>query len=145
MPEPEISRRTFLLDTLLGGSLFISTCAGATTVFQFMMPPKRGFDSAKASVLACRDEDLPEGSSKDVLFQDAPALVFKHEGKILAFKSKCPHLGCLVKWDRSKKMLLCPCHNGVFDLDGNVVSGPPPKPLTKLTVTVRESKIFLGG
>src|SRR3990170_1446601 len=37
----------------------------------------------------------------------------------------CTHLGCPVRWDSGRQSFLCPCHSGVFDRKGNVVSGPP--------------------
>jgi Rieske Fe-S protein len=43
----------------------------------------------------------------------------------LALSSTCPHLGCRVHWETHKSRFFCPCHNGVFDPDGNPVSGPP--------------------
>ncbi|MCA9188088.1 MAG: ubiquinol-cytochrome c reductase iron-sulfur subunit [Pirellulaceae bacterium] len=43
----------------------------------------------------------------------------------LALSSVCPHLGCRVHWEQQNNRYFCPCHNGVFDPDGNPVSGPP--------------------
>jgi Rieske Fe-S protein len=39
----------------------------------------------------------------------------------------------------------CPCHNGVFDKDGNVVSGPPPRPLDRFEVKVEDDQLFILG
>ena len=33
--------------------------------------------------------------------------------------------------------LWCACHNGLYDLGGNNVSGPPPRPLESFTVNLR--------
>jgi len=41
-----------------------------------------------------------------------------------------------VRWNAPKKQFLCPCHGGVYDRDGRVVSGPPPRPLERLNVRV---------
>ena len=46
-----------------------------------------------------------------------------------AMSATCTHLGCGVSWDNTKKQFLCPCHKGVFDRSGKVVSGPPPRGL----------------
>jgi Rieske Fe-S protein len=61
----------------------------------------------------------------------------------VAFSSSCPHLGCTVQWDDKKERFLCPCHGGSFDIDGNVLTGPPPKPLERYTVKVSQDKLFI--
>ncbi|MFM2096743.1 MAG: hypothetical protein RIS70_3867 [Planctomycetota bacterium] len=43
----------------------------------------------------------------------------------VAFSSICPHLGCQVNWELQNDRFFCPCHNGVFDRDGNATGGPP--------------------
>src|ERR1700687_2438984 len=50
------------------------------------------------------------------------------------FDPHCTHLGCPYRWSAEKNQFLCPCHNGVFSLDGTVVSGPPPRPLDRYPV-----------
>jgi Rieske Fe-S protein len=49
----------------------------------------------------------------------------KSEGDFQAFSSTCPHLGCKVHWQEEEQRYFCPCHRGVFDPDGEPVSGPP--------------------
>ena len=51
-----------------------------------------------------------------------------------ALSATCTHLGCRVNWDAASSQFKCPCHGGVYDRQGNVVSGPPPAPLTRLNV-----------
>jgi menaquinol-cytochrome c reductase iron-sulfur subunit len=48
----------------------------------------------------------------------------------------CSHLGCRVRWDTDSTQFRCPCHGGVYDRDGRVVSGPPPAPLARLAARV---------
>ena len=62
----------------------------------------------------------------------------------VALSKVCTHLGCLVEYDSAKKRLLCPCHAGIYSLDGNVISGPPPKPLHKYPVKVQGEEIVVG-
>lgn len=38
--------------------------------------------------------------------------------------AKCPHAGCIVKYDPNTRQLICPCHDSKFDLDGNLLQGP---------------------
>ena len=62
-----------------------------------------------------------------------------------AMSNICTHLGCRVRWVAERKQFFCPCHNGVFDKDGNVVSGPPPKPLNRYEVKVENGQLSIRG
>lgn len=63
-----------------------------------------------------------------------------------AISNVCTHLGCRVRWVSDREEFFCPCHNAVFDKNGNVVEGPPPRPLDRYEVKEEEGQIFvLGG
>lgn len=53
-----------------------------------------------------------------------------------ALSATCTHLGCQVRWDAESTMFRCPCHGGVFGLDGAVVEGPPPRPLHRVDARI---------
>jgi len=57
-------------------------------------------------------------------------LVWNGAKDVRVFSATCTHLGCQVLWDSSKKNFRCPCHGGVYDANGQVIGGPPPRPLT---------------
>ena len=63
----------------------------------------------------------------------------------VAVASSCTHQGCTIGYDPSAKNFSCPCHGGVFDTNGNVVSGPPPAPVKKYTVTQNGTVLTLQG
>lgn len=63
---------------------------------------------------------------------------------LTAFSAVCSHLGCIVDWDSRQGLFLCPCHGGKYDINGNVIGGPPPAPLTRLSVETRDGKVFVG-
>ena len=64
----------------------------------------------------------------------------------IAMSNICTHLGCRVRWIADQEEFFCPCHNGVFDEQGNVVSGPPPRPLDRFEVKVEDDQLLvLGG
>jgi len=58
--------------------------------------------------------------------------------EILAVDAKCTHEGCTVQYLPGESAIWCACHNGRFDLDGRVVSGPPPRPLPKYAAERQE-------
>lgn len=63
--------------------------------------------------------------------------------ELRAFSAVCTHLGCIVHWEQEMEHLFCPCHNGMFNRAGEVVGGPPPRPLERYPVEVREGQIFI--
>ena len=62
-------------------------------------------------------------------------IVIRTTAGYVALSMMCTHQGCTVTYAKGSSNLICPCHGGQFDLNGNVVSGPPPSALTKYTVT----------
>jgi Rieske Fe-S protein len=61
----------------------------------------------------------------------------------VAMSNVCTHLGCRVRWIADQGQYFCPCHNGVYDKQGNVVSGPPPRPLDKYQTKVEHDQLFI--
>jgi menaquinol-cytochrome c reductase iron-sulfur subunit len=51
------------------------------------------------------------------------------DGKLLALSNTCTHMQCNVHWDPSLGQFLCPCHGGLYDMQGANTGGPPPSPL----------------
>jgi len=64
-------------------------------------------------------------------------------GEWHVFSRICSHLGCLVRWDEQKESFLCPCHGAVFDKNGIVVAGPPPRPLQNLQTKVEAGILYV--
>ena len=76
--------------------------------------------------------------------QDVSVYVLTTDGRsFIAMSNICTHLGCHIRWIAEQNHFFCPCHNGVFDISGNVVSGPPPRPLTRYDVKVDNGEIFV--
>ena len=53
---------------------------------------------------------------------------------VIAMSGECTHLGCPVHINKDKDgpPLACPCHGGRFSATGEVLDGPPPRPLRRL-------------
>lgn len=64
-------------------------------------------------------------SGQRVIVLESPAR------ELLAFSAVCTHEGCTVTYEPRQSILWCPCHDGRFDLNGRVLSGPPPRPLPR--------------
>ena len=67
--------------------------------------------------------------------------------RFVAYSAVCSHQGCTVAYRPQNRKLVCPCHGGVYDpaRGGAVISGPPPLPLAKIKIEVRNGKVFRVG
>ena len=61
----------------------------------------------------------------------------------MALSHICTHLGCRVRWIAEREQFLSPCHNGVFDKYGYVVSGPPPRPLDEFVTKIEDGILYI--
>lgn len=99
-------------------------------------------------------EDFQIGSTVKVAFLDPSPLPWsgvtartaawlrrEADQKFIAFSVDCTHLGCPVRWLPDANLFMCPCHGGVFYANGDVASGPPPKPLTQYPVRVQGGNV----
>lgn len=71
-------------------------------------------------------------------------VVRKSDTDVIAFAPQCTHLGCAYRFEERTRQFLCPCHTSNFDLEGNVVDGPAPRPLDRYAVKVDAGKLLLG-
>jgi menaquinol-cytochrome c reductase iron-sulfur subunit len=60
---------------------------------------------------------------------------------LTAFAINCTHLGCPVRWLSEADLFMCPCHGGVYNSDGTVAAGPPPKPLYRYEVRLQNGEV----
>ncbi|MCG8606804.1 Rieske (2Fe-2S) protein, partial [bacterium] len=63
--------------------------------------------------------------------------------RVVAFSAECTHTGCNVDWESSEEKFVCPCHEGWYDIEGQVLSGPPPKSLTQLPARTDNAEVFV--
>lgn len=65
------------------------------------------------------------------------------ETDFTVFAVNCTHLGCPVNWIAAGRIFLCPCHGGVYNADGTVAAGPPPRPLFQYDTRVQSGVLQL--
>jgi len=132
----EFDRRHFL-DALLAVGFVSTAAAMAYPISRYLVPPKSG-EPETASAVAARAGDLKPNTGKVFKFGNKPGIVVRTaEGDVRAFSAVCSHLDCTVQFKPDTSQLWCACHNGTYDLGGNVVSGPPPRGLEQFVVNVR--------
>ena len=64
--------------------------------------------------------------------------------EFIAMSNICTHLGCRVRWIAEQELFLSPCHNGKFDRQGKVISGPPPRPLDRYELKIESNQLLIG-
>ena len=137
-----MKRRGFL--KLLTSVLGLSALGAFTyPLFRFLLPVE---SLARAKSVTLAKSEVPVNTTKDLMIGPTPVIIINARDKgFFAFSKICTHLGCLVKYDKERQLFICPCHAGVFDLEGNVISGPPPRPLPKFSVRVEGNNLVIGA
>jgi len=138
-----MDRRVFV-NLFLGGSLLGTVVSFLYPVIRYLIPPRQAEAAAKR-ILAAKASELAPNSAKFFRFgSTAAVLVNTAEGELRAFSAVCTHLTCTVRYEGDTGTLFCPCHNGRFDLAGNVLSGPPPRPLEAYEVEISGGDIYVS-
>jgi Rieske Fe-S protein len=143
--HPSEPRRSFLTRLVVAGAALIGAgvagLAGAVVTprtrattrrwraaaSMFDLPPNAPF---VATLTERHADGWHETRKESVVFID------KVGDEYRALSATCTHLGCRVAWDGAESRYKCPCHGGIFDRSGAVVSGPPPRGLQTLPVRV---------
>jgi len=135
--------RRRVLEYLLGTGIAASVTSFVYMVISFVLPPPSQGRASEAHEAGSPD-DLPPNSGIVFQFGTQPAILIRTpEGELRAFSAVCTHLGCTVQYVPESKVIWCPCHNGMFDLHGRNIGGPPPRPLPEFRVNVHEGRIVV--
>ncbi|MFC2102870.1 ubiquinol-cytochrome c reductase iron-sulfur subunit [Bacteroidota bacterium] len=136
------NRRKFL-NSLLG----VGGIGGLITIIYpalaFLKPPKLATPNVN-SVKVGSALEFPENSSRIIKFGRKPVILVKTaEGNFIALAATCTHLDCIVQYKEDTKQIWCACHNGIYDLNGRNVAGPPPRPLENYLVKIINDEIII--
>lgn len=133
--SPIPARRRFL-NWLLGTSAGALVAAIAFPVARFVSPPR--IPEAETNQVEGGLTDDPEFLDKGfkiIRFGADPVILIRvADGDYRAFTAICTHLNCIVDYRKDKQLIWCWCHNGIYDLTGRNIGGPPPRPLTPFAV-----------
>lgn len=151
--RPEDPGRRRLLSVLClavggAGAAMLATPTLGLFLLPLRRPPQRTWRD-----IGSRD-DFRVGETVKVTYEDPDPLPWADfiaetaawvrrtgEEAFVAFGAYCTHVGCPVRWVEGARLFLCPCHGGAFHQDGTVAAGPPPRPLPRLDVRVRDGRV----
>ena len=138
-----ISRRQFV-NVLLGGGILGWLASVLYPVLSYLKPPKTP-EANVQTVKAGLASAFPSNTGQIVKFGRKPVILIRTEaGDFRAFSATCTHLDCIVQYRTDLKQIWCACHNGLYDLKGRNVSGPPPRPLETYAVNVVADEIHVA-
>jgi Rieske Fe-S protein len=142
--EPDPTRRRFV-------NWWLGTTAGAFLasvlypVTRYLIPPPVAESSAASVTLPLKVDEVKANTGQIFKFGNRPALLVRTgAGDLKAFSAVCTHLNCTVQYRADLGHIWCACHNGHFDLNGQNIEGPPPRPLDVFVVNVRGSQIVVS-
>ena len=141
--DQEHTRRRWLT-YLMGTSLGATLVSFLYPVLRYVVPPVSSEPSLSEIELDVKASDILPNSGRIVPFSGKPVILFRTAaGELKALTATCTHLACTVQFRGDRSDIWCACHNGVYDANGTNISGPPPRPLTKLDVAVRGDKVVI--
>ena len=142
--QPDPTRRRFI-------NWWLGTTAGAFLasvlypVTRYLIPPEIVESTAASVTLPVKLDEVKPNSGHIFKFGNRPAILVRTaSGDLKAFSAVCTHLNCTVQYRADLSHIWCACHNGHFDLNGQNIGGPPPRPLDAFVVNVRGAQIVVS-
>jgi len=139
-----VSRREFSRMLCLISAAMVT---GSAYVVAKAYWPRSGEPAGRYRI--CGKDELPVGGTRSFQLPGSSVpyiLLHLEDGTFRAYEQKCTHLSCAVFYKAGTGKIECPCHNGWFDAaTGEVIQGPPPRPLPALQVEEEGNDIFVIG
>jgi len=131
------------INVLLGAGVAASIASFIYPAIRYMLPAQVA-ESTSRSVVAAKVNELKNNTGKIFKFGSKPALLVRTpDGEFKAFSAVCTHLNCTVQYREDLHQIWCACHNGLYDLAGRNVSGPPPRPLDAFEVHLQGEDVVV--
>ena len=140
----EAMERRTVLGWLIRGFLSLWALGAALVGISFLKAPEEERRPSEGQVRCGSFSSLAVGESRFIRHGTAPIYVVRvSETQVLALPAVCTHLRCVLKWSQPTQTFICPCHNGVFDRNGNVLSGPPTRPLAPYRAEIQADEVVV--
>ena len=143
--EAEVTRRQFCNFLFLTSSALFAAAVGFSAKSVYDASKEKRYTPA---VIEGADAMEP-GPALNFYYpgpEDSAILIRSRDGSYHAFGQKCTHLSCPVYYAKENQRLECPCHEGGFsETTGEVLYGPPPRPLDKIGLEIQNGRVFAAG
>lgn len=131
------------INLLLGTGVVASIVSFLYPAIRYIIPAPVA-ESPSRSVVAAKVNELKRNTGKIFKFGSQPALLVRTAaGEFRAYSAVCTHLNCTVQYREDLRQIWCACHNGLYDLGGRNVSGPPPRPLETFEVNLQGEDVVV--
>ncbi|HHE55550.1 MAG TPA: ubiquinol-cytochrome c reductase iron-sulfur subunit [Caldithrix abyssi] len=140
--DKKVNRREFFFKTGVFTALGLAILAFFRNLLLYIFPARKEKTFHKYLV-AHEKEFKKDKRPKQINIGKTPVFVVPYDDHYKVMSGICTHLGCIVKWEQDKDRFFCPCHKGEFDRMGNVIGGPPPRPLDEFKVVVENHKVYV--
>lgn len=127
-----VRRRDFLL-AAWGAAAAVAAAELVGITLRFLAP-REGEGELGGKIVAGRVNDFPPGTVTYI--RQGRFFLVRLKRSVLALYQVCTHLGCAVLWNEEAGRFECPCHGAVFNTKGEVLAGPPPRPLDYFPVEI---------
>ena len=121
-----------------------STCGSDTISWRgavwLLWPNKLGAFGGEITIAA---ESVPEVGAEPFRYSQGQFYVVNTDNGVLALWWKCPHLGCTVPYIAGENQFICPCHGSVYEYNGARISGPAPRGMDIMPLTVQDDGAIL--
>jgi menaquinol-cytochrome c reductase iron-sulfur subunit len=151
-----VDRRGFHL-TIIGGLWALIGAAITLPAAVYLMAVPRSKNETDWTDIG-EISSLPVGTPQEVVFRrnrvdgwkvvsekNTAWVVRQSEKDLIALAPQCTHLGCAYHYEAHANEFICPCHTSSFALDGQVLTGPAPRPLDRYEVRVANNRLLIGG
>lgn len=151
----QLSRRDFFNITIISIGSVIAVAVGLPAI-AYVVTPGLKVSRSEAWIPLGKADQFPvdeptlvtftrtkiNGWEKTVLSYGA-FVVKPKSGDIYVMSNVCTHLACRVNWQVDKQEFVCPCHDGLFDIEGAVTGGPPPKPMVRYPTKIEDGTLYM--
>lgn len=142
--EEGVDQGRRLVNIVLGAGLLAWLGSVVYPLVRFVIPPVQA-EAVQTNIVAAKVDELAPNEGKVFRFGSKPGLLIRlNTGEYRAMSAVCPHLQCTVQYRSDLSQIWCACHNGMFNLNGEVLSGPPPAPLDQFEVAIRGDDVVVS-
>jgi menaquinol-cytochrome c reductase iron-sulfur subunit len=150
-----ISRREFVALTTAAVGALIGAIIGLPAI-AYLIEPALKAASTDAWIPLGKLDSFPMGTPTLATFTRSKVngwekstasygvfVLRKSETEVVVFSNVCTHLSCHVNWNAEAQQFICPCHDGRFNINGQVIKDPPPRPLDTFQTKVEAGTLSI--